>query len=289
MSCKRLFFSMIYQRISPHPALQAFVKEYLLLHFVFDATKPSLVKPFPPLPEHGLEFFPKGLVTSVNPHTGSEKKEPRVAIFGQPVSRINFKMPPEEYLMIRVIFHVGGLYRLLRIPLSEFTDKKMDAESVINQEVQAINDRLANTTVYADMLAIVEHYLLAKIRQVKAESHAVDKIGQVLLHHPTRFSPAWPGLDWLANQANLSPRQLERKFVERLGIGPKLYSRIARFHRAFMWKEANPSADWLTVAVNFGYTDFHHLFKDFKEFAGVTPNTLLAQVAHSPEKILQLD
>jgi YesN/AraC family two-component response regulator len=55
-----------------------------------------------------------------------------------------------------------------------------------------------------------------------------------------------------------------------------------------LWKEANPQADWLSVAVKFGYTDFHHLFKEFKAFGGVTPNTLLSDYAHSPEKILRL-
>ncbi len=174
---------MIYLRIIPHPALQAFVKEYMLLHFRYDPAKPPLVKPFPPLPEHGLEFFPKGLVTSVDPRTGIAKKEPGVAIFGQPVSRVNFLMPPEEYLMIRVIFHVGGLYRLLRVPLCEFTDLKVDAESVIGQEVRAINDRLANTANYTGMMEIVECYLMSKIWQVKVGSHAVDKIEQFLLQN----------------------------------------------------------------------------------------------------------
>ena len=103
------------------------------------------------------------------------------------------------------------------------------------------------------------------------------------MQNPTRFS-----LDWLAGQACLSPRQLERKFVERVGVGPKLFSRIARFHQAFLWKEAHSGTDWLSVAVRFGYTDFHHLFKDFREFAGVTPNSLLAEYALSPEKILRL-
>ncbi|MBD2756347.1 helix-turn-helix domain-containing protein [Spirosoma validum] len=259
------------------------MKEYLLLHFIYDPTKPALIKAFPPLPEHGLEFFPKGLVTSVNQRTGEVKKEPRNTVFGQPVSRINFVMPAEDYVMIRVIFHTGGLFRLLRVPLTEFTDKKTDAEAVINREVQLVNDRLANTASYVDMIEIVEQYLLEKTRQVKSDRHAVDKIGTLLLHNPTRFS-----LDWLADQACLSPRQLERKFVERMGIGPKLFGRIARFHKAFLWKEAHPQADWLSVAVNFGYTDFHHLFKDFKEFAGVTPNTLLSEYARSPEKILRL-
>lgn len=275
---------MIYQRILPSPALQAFVKEYMLMHFVYDPAKPPLVKPYPPLPEQGLEFFPKGLVTSVYPQTGEVKIEPRNAIFGQQVSRVNFLVPAEDFIVFRIIFHTGGLFRLLRIPLSEFTNRKTDSEAVINQEVRAVNDRLANTEDYADMIAIVEQYLLAKIRFVKTNVHAVDKIGQILLQQPTRFS-----LDWLADQACLSPRQLERKFVERMGIGPKLFSRISRFHQAFMWKETNPQADWLTVAVNFGYTDFHHLFKDFKEFAGVTPNTLLSEYTQSPEKILRLE
>lgn len=275
---------MIFQRIQPHPALQAFVKQYLLIHFVYDPAIPPLVKAFPPLPEHGLEFFPKGPVTTVYTQTGEAKIEPRNTVFGQMVSRVNFLPPAEDFVVFRVIFHTGGLFRLLRIPLTEFTDGKTDSEAVINQEVQAVNDRLANTSTYTDMMAIVEQYLLAKIRWVKTDIHAVDKIGEILLRQPTRFS-----LDWLADQACLSSRQLERKFVERMGIGPKLFSRISRFHQAFMFKEANPQVDWLTVVVKFGYTDFHHLFKDFKEFADVTPNTLLSQYALSPEKILRLE
>ena len=99
---------------------------------------------------------------SVNPLTGEMKQAPRNTVFGQAVSRVDFLMPPEEYLMIRVVFHPGGLFRLLRVPLTEFTDRKTDAEAVINQEVQAVNDRIANAFGYAEMLAIVEQYLLAK-------------------------------------------------------------------------------------------------------------------------------
>lgn len=55
-----------------------------------------------------------------------------------------------------------------------------------------------------------------------------------------------------------------------------------------IYQRIPPHPDWLTVAVQFGYTDYHHLFKDFNQFAGVTPNTLLSEYAHSPEKILRL-
>jgi len=275
---------MIYQRINPQPALQEYVKEYLLLHFQHEAGNIPMVKAFPPLPEHGLEFFPKGLVTSVNYNTGITKEEPRNAIFGQQVSRINFIMPAEEYMMIRVIFRIGGLFRLLGIPLSNFTDIKTDAESVVNQEIQLVNEQLAGTKDYLAMIGIVEKYLLFKTKLLKTYIQPVDKAGEAILANPTGFS-----LDWLSSQACLSPRQFQRKFTERMGIGPKLFSRIVRFHKAFLYKESHPQADWLSVAVRFGYTDFHHLFKDFKEFAQVTPNTLMAQYAQSPEKNLNLE
>lgn len=74
-----------------------------------------------------------------------------------------------------------------------------------------------------------------------------------------------------------------------MGIGPKLFSRIVRFNKAFLYREMNPQADWNTIAFNFGYTDYQHLYKEFKEFAGLTPNMLMTQNDHSPEKILPLD
>jgi transcriptional regulator GlxA family with amidase domain len=88
----------------------------------------------------------------------------------------------------------------------------------------------------------------------------------------------WAGhsIDSLAAAACLSARQFERSFVERVGMGPKLYSRIVRFDRAFRLKEREPAADWLSVALACGYYDYRHLVRDFRDFAGVTPPALLA-------------
>lgn len=278
-------FRMIYQCLPPQPALQAFVKEYMLFHLVYDPTRPILIKPLPPLPEHGLKFLPRGLATLVNQQMGEVSQEIRYVIFGQPVSRVNFILPTDDYLVIRVIFQPGGLFRLPgRLPLKEFADKIADAECLMRPDLLSVNEQLLQAKSYPQLIHIIETFLLAKVRLVKSTVQAVDKIGQIILQNPTRFS-----LDWLANQANLSPRQLECKFVERLGIGPKLYSRISRFHQAFTHKEKHPHLDWLTVAVNYGYTDFQHLFKDVKEFAGVAPNTLLAESALSVDKLFPSD
>jgi transcriptional regulator GlxA family with amidase domain len=84
----------------------------------------------------------------------------------------------------------------------------------------------------------------------------------------------------------LSPRQFNRKFTERIGVGPKLYARLVRYHRAYLFKAAHPAISWPTVAMECGYTDYQHLVRDFRQFTGSTPNSWLREDAASPEKVL---
>ena len=274
---------MIYRYIAPAPALQEFVKNYLIAHFAFDQNQPIPSKPYSPKPEQGITFFPKGYVTIINTQTEESNKAPSASIFGQQVSRYNFGLTT-EYLMVRVHFQPGALYRMLRTPLSYFTDRYSDAAAVINEEVQRVNEWLGNCTDYKSMITVVEDYLLQKIKNVKEDIHPLDRVAATIFTDPTRFS-----LDQLARGAYLSPRQFNRRFTERMGVGPKLYSRIVRFHRAYQYKETHPECDWLTVALLFGYNDYQHLVKDFKAFSDVTPNIWIRQDNLSPERILGLE
>ena len=274
---------MIYQYIAPSPALQEFVRDYLIAHFIFDKDQDIPFKPYSPKPEQTITFLPKGKLTISNPLTEEKHDAPVISICGQQVSRYNFYLT-SEYLMLRVHFHPGALFRLLRVPLSEFTDDWLDAESLTGREILNVNDRLANCVNYPQMLDIVEEYLINKVRKIKTETHPLDQVASCILSNPSRFS-----LDWLARQSCLCPRQFNRKFTERMGVGPKLYSRVVRFYNAYQYKEAHPKDDWLTIALQFGYADYQHLVKDFKQFALVTPNLWINQDNQSPERILQLE
>ena len=274
---------MIYRYIAPSPTLQEFVRDYLITHFTFDKDQDIPFKPYSPKPEQTITFLPKGKLIINNPLTGEIRIAPVVSICGQQLSRYNFYLT-SEFLMLRVHFHPGALYRLLRVPLLEFTDCWFDASSVISREIQDVNERLANCLNYAEMITVVESYLINKIKKVKAERHPLDQVASYLYTDTSQFS-----LDWLAKQSFLCPRQFHRKFVERMGVGPKLYSRVVRFYKAYQYKEMHPQEDWLTIALQFGYADYQHMVKDFKEFAHVTPNLWINQDNQSPERVLQLE
>ena len=58
---------MIYQYIAPSPALQEFVRDYLIAHFIFDKDQDIPFKPYSPKPEQTITFLPKGSLTVKNP------------------------------------------------------------------------------------------------------------------------------------------------------------------------------------------------------------------------------
>lgn len=166
---------MIYKYIASSPALQEYVRDYLIAHFIFTKDEQIPYKPYSPKPEQTITFLPKGRLTIDNILTGERWLAPMTSICGQQVSRYNFHLT-SEYLMLRVHFHPGALFRLLHIPLAEFTDCWFDAASVIGREISDVNERLVNCGNYRQMISVIEAYLLDKIRKVKADSHPIDEV-----------------------------------------------------------------------------------------------------------------
>jgi methylphosphotriester-DNA--protein-cysteine methyltransferase len=76
----------------------------------------------------------------------------------------------------------------------------------------------------------------------------------------------------------MSTRQFERRFTREIGLPPKLYARIARFESALESKALSTADTWTNVANRLGYFDQMHMIKDFKEFSGDVPTSLLMQL-----------
>jgi len=85
-------------------------------------------------------------------------------------------------------------------------------------------------------------------------------------------------IDVVAGRTGTTTRQLQRLFVERVGVSPKALARILRFQRTLLQRAAGePSrADWVRVAIECGYADQSHLIHDYAAFAGETPASLRA-------------
>ncbi|AXE16509.1 AraC family transcriptional regulator [Runella rosea] len=251
------------QVLPPHPALRPFVKAYWYLHIQHNMPLVSL--PIAPVPETGLYFYPKGKLC-VNYLDNSTIKMPDNLIAGQITLRHNLLIP-NNYLMFKVLLQPMGFFRLFGIPMSLFAGSYGEMSAVIGKDVNEVRERIENADTFYEMVAIIEEFLLNKIRNYKVDTHPIDAV--IPLMHQTGgvFT-----LDKLANDACLSNRQFERKFVERTGVSPKFYGRVIRFNQAMKLKQKFPQLSWMNVAHDCGYFDHNHLLRDFKQFTGAVPS-----------------
>jgi transcriptional regulator GlxA family with amidase domain len=149
----------------------------------------------------------------------------------------------------------------------------------LGNEIKEVQAQLEGADNYDAMLSILNSYFIKKLRQLKYNNQPIDKVGQIILENPQGFN-----LDKLAKAACLSHRQFEKRFTQQIGITPKYFARICRFYQAYELKEYKPNLDWLRVAIETGYSDYQHLVKDFKQFSSTTPNALIEESLHNPER-----
>ena len=244
----------------PHPALQPFIKAFWYLRIKSDMPLPALNAT--PMPEQSLYFYPKSKPKAELPN--DQFLIPSKAnIFGQSTTPAKLYVP-QDYLMFKIMFQPGGFYRLFNIPMTLFTDKPEDSEAVFGKEMTEVREQIEQTEDFDKLVQIAENYLLKKIKQVKIDALPIDEVMQQL---------NWKNksLDQLARQACLSTRQFERKFLERLGVSPKFYSRVVRFNYTMKGRKQKPNESLMNLAYDYGYFDHNHLLRDFKQFTGSVP------------------
>ncbi len=81
-----------------------------------------------------------------------------------------------------------------------------------------------------------------------------------------------------ALELGVSERHLRRVFREMVGVSPKEFAKLTRFHRALATARAGAETNWATIAAAAGYYDQAHLIAEFRAITGVTPRALLAEL-----------
>ncbi len=153
---------------------------------------------------------------------------------------------------------------------------------IIGDRIALLDDVIGSSAVEIEesVLAAADHALLrlgdALVRFGRSrELHSVA----ARVVHRVRTAGGQRRIDALANETNLSARQLERVFREHVGLGPKTYSRLVRFDRAARGIASRGTMAWTHFALTHGYSDQAHFINEFKEFAGVTPAQFESELA----------
>jgi methylphosphotriester-DNA--protein-cysteine methyltransferase len=76
----------------------------------------------------------------------------------------------------------------------------------------------------------------------------------------------------ICRSIGVSRKHLRHLFHAHVGLTPKTYARMLRFRRIVDFIQSRPPRlDWARLAMSCGYYDQPHFNREFREFAGMTP------------------
>jgi AraC-like DNA-binding protein len=251
---------MLYREIQPTPALARFVECFWTLE---NDGGTASAQPERLLPDGCVELILNfGERFREHKDNGKEEPQPQHLLVGQ-MTRPILIAPTGSVQLLGIRFHPGGTFPFFRIPMEELTNRVTDLEALAS-EFQKDLVRCGDKMSFLLKIAAVEKLLVERVRSCKHESRLVNLVTRIVQHG------GQVSVDQLASDAGVSNRQLERRFLLEVGIGPKLLCRILRFQQIFRAVDRDDEG-WAAVAANCGYYDQAHLIRDFREFARQTP------------------
>lgn len=171
----------------------------------------------------------------------------------------------EEASVMGVHFKPGGAFPFLGLPAQELADNHVDLKSLWGRRANELRERLCAAGSTADRFQLLENCLVAKMCDQAAAHRAVNATMRLLGNsEQIRVRD-------VAERVGLSQRRLIDLFAARVGLTPKLFSRVRRFQCAVTLADQTESAEWVQIALESGYFDQSHMINDFVELCGFTP------------------
>ena len=178
--------------------------------------------------------------------------------------------PTGAVQLLGIRFHPGGAFPFFRQPMHEVTNQVVQLGQLGGALEQDLLADAVQEPLLSGKIAAVEKWFGQRLQDCKPDSWLMPLTARIV-----RLG-GQVSIDELAFAAGVSGRQLERRFLSEVGLGPKQLCRILRFQQVLRVVEQD-NAGWSAVAVDCGYYDQAHLIRDFREFARQTPAVLLAQ------------
>jgi AraC-like DNA-binding protein len=175
---------------------------------------------------------------------------------------------PHTRVVALRLLPLGAWSLFAGLPLSELTGQVLEPDCVLGGRagIEPLRQRMIEAPELGDALDLLERWLVARLCATPVP-HAATRTASELL------SRTQGGLrvDRLSREVGVSARRLNELFRRQIGLPPKRYARILRFRHAVQRLSAAPVTDLARLALECGYYDQSHLYRDFRELATLTP------------------
>lgn len=173
---------------------------------------------------------------------------------------------------------LAGVRALFGVQPSELVDRVVDGTCLI-RDAPALAARLAEAPDWSARFRVAQ----ALVERCSGAEARVDRGARIAEHAQRRIADSHGQIRvrTLCSELDVSRKHLNVLFARHVGLSPKRYARLVRFHRLCRRLEREPDARWSALAFDLGFSDQAHLARESREFAGVSATELRALLAES--------
>ncbi|RZU02778.1 AraC family transcriptional regulator [Rivibacter subsaxonicus] len=168
--------------------------------------------------------------------------------------------------VVGISFRAGGAAALAGVPMGELAGRTVALDALWGSAVARLRERLQDTAGAAARLDLLEAWLYRRLASARPGDPVVAQALALFASMPTR---AEVGPVQLA--VGCSPQRFVARFRDAVGLTPKRYARVLRFHTLVQRLAAVDDAGLAELALDGGYVDQSHLSNEFRRLGGLTP------------------
>ena len=258
---------MVLKVFMPNRFLQPYISKIWIFESKYGIPKSDL-KLIAPNGEMKLVIPYKNNMRSTIENKSKEHKEASFIIIGQ-MTKAAIIESEIDFGSIGIDFKPYGAYKFFPFPLSEITNYVYHAPDLFTRMGSELQDRLSEISGINEKVRFIEEFLLKQMLELNKD----DSITELAVNRIVA-SKGLIGVEELSEEVGYSRRHMVRKFTETIGLSPKEFSCIVRFHEIYKKYSLNSFNEEDLYEL---YYDQSHFVKEFKRFSGMTPGEYLSQ------------
>jgi AraC-like DNA-binding protein len=168
-----------------------------------------------------------------------------------------------------VNFRPGGAFPFFKLPANELQNIHVSLDELWSSVAGELRERLLAAVTIEERFHLLESYLSAQVARIPALHPAVVfALRQFQRPYPITVAA-------VIEQTGFCARRFIQLFSEEVGMTPKVFCRIQRFHHAIKRLHQGCYDELSALAADCGYYDQAHFTHDFKAFSGINPTEYL--------------
>lgn len=181
---------------------------------------------------------------------------------------------------VQVDFTPLGAYRFFGGAVVELAAHMVDIGDVLGHEGRRLHQRLGATQGWQRRFELLEDFVLRRAGHVPSPEIT-------FAYRRLAMSGGGARIDALAKEIGWSRKHLAGRFRSELGLAPKPFARMLRFHQACRLARAGSARDWAGIAAESGYADQAHLAREFMAMAGESPTAWARRLALTDDRLMR--